>query len=61
MDPSFVDILDDAVYLTRYYIAARYPDDLPEKISDSEAREAFEAACRIRDFVRCKVGELPTP
>ena len=55
LNPGFHDLLDDAAYLTQYYIATRYPDDAPEDISEAEAREAYAAACRVRDCVRQNV------
>ena len=32
LDDSFQQLVDDAVFLKRYYIASRYPDDLPEDV-----------------------------
>lgn len=44
-----------AVYLTQYYLTTRYPDDVPEGIFEPEARDAYAAACRIREFVEQKI------
>jgi HEPN domain-containing protein len=44
------------VFLKRYYIESRYPDDLPQDIRPEEAAEAVTAASDLRDFVLAKVG-----
>jgi len=43
--------VDDAVFLKRYYIESRYPDDLPEDVRPEESADALTAASRVRDFV----------
>ncbi len=48
--PEIQERHEDLQYLNRYYIETRYPGDYPE-IKVSEAREAFAAASRIKDFV----------
>lgn len=48
----------DLVLLNRYYIETRYPGAYPEFTMD-EAREAFDSALRVRDFVRSKTGKNP--
>jgi HEPN domain-containing protein len=55
LDPSFHDLLDPAVRLTQYYLTTRYPDDVPEDIFEPEARDAYAAGCRIREFVGQKI------
>lgn len=40
----------DLELLNRYYIETRYPGDYPE-FSMEEARKAFEAAVRVKEFV----------
>ena len=32
LDASFQSLVDDAVFLKRYYIESRYPDDLPQDV-----------------------------
>jgi hypothetical protein len=39
--------------LNRYYIETRYPGDYPAFTMD-EARAAFDAALRVKDFVLSK-------
>jgi HEPN domain-containing protein len=51
LDDSFQRLVDDAVFLKRYYIESRYPDDLPEDVRPEEAAEALAAASHLRDFV----------
>jgi HEPN domain-containing protein len=48
-------IHDDLVVLNRYYIETRYPGDYPAFTAD-EARKAFEAALRVKEFVKAKTG-----
>lgn len=55
LDDSFRRLVDDAVFLKRYYIASRYPDDLPEDVRSEEVAEAMEAASHLRDFVLAQV------
>ena len=51
LDDSFRQLVDDAVFLKRYYIESRYPDDLPEDVRPEESADALTAASRVRDFV----------
>ena len=37
--------------LNQYYIESRYPDDFNVNLSWSEAKKAFEAAQRVKDFI----------
>jgi len=37
--------------LNKYYATTRYPGDFPEGFSWTMAREAFEAAVSIKEFV----------
>lgn len=55
VDKSFNKLLEDAKYLDRFYIVARYPADTPEFTAE-EAQKAFAAANRIKDFVMKRVG-----
>jgi len=48
----------DAVFLKRYYIASRYPDDLPIDVWPEEAAQAMTAASHVRDFVLSQVRML---
>ncbi len=51
IDKEFTILKDDCDFLTRYYIPTRYPGDLAEGISESEAKEAFERAIKIKEFI----------
>jgi HEPN domain-containing protein len=51
LDDSFQRLVDDAVFLKRYYIESRYPDDLPEDVRPEEVAEAMAAAAHLREFV----------
>jgi HEPN domain-containing protein len=51
LDDSFQRLVDDAVFLKRYYIESRYPDDIREDVRPEEARRAMTAASRVREFV----------
>lgn len=55
IDNSFKDFENEAAQLNDYYIEARYPLDINEGISLQEAREALEAAKRMKDFVLSKI------
>jgi len=56
LDPQFRELTESAVFVKRYYIASRYPDDMPEDVAPSKAAEALDAASRIRDMVLAKVA-----
>jgi HEPN domain-containing protein len=51
LDDSFRRLVDDAVFLKRYYIESRYPDDIREDVRPEEAGRAMTAASRVREFV----------
>jgi HEPN domain-containing protein len=55
LDDSFRGLVDHAVFLKRYYIESRYPDDLPEDVTPEEAAQAMTAASHLRDFVLAQV------
>lgn len=55
LEDSFQQLVDDAVFLKRYYIESRYPDDLPQDVRPEEAAEAMTAASHLRDFVLAQV------
>lgn len=55
INKEFIDYADEVAPLNNYYIEARYPMDMKEDISIDEAKVAFEAASRIRDFVLSKI------
>src|SRR3989338_5345144 len=55
IDASFLELRDDAIYLTQFYIETRYPGDIPE-FNPSEATQAFEPALRIKEFVLLKIS-----
>jgi HEPN domain-containing protein len=57
LDDSFHGLVDDAVFLKRYYIESRYPDDIPEDVRPEEAVEAIAAASHLRDFVLAQAPE----
>ena len=50
-----MDLVDGAVFLKRYYIESRYPDDLPQDVRPEETAEAMTAASHLRDFVLAQV------
>lgn len=49
-------LIDDVAFLKRYYIAARYPDDLPDEVTSEEAQRACAAALHIRDKILAAAG-----
>ena len=54
-DPSFSELEQEARQLTDYYTEARYPWDI-EHFSLDEAKEAYEMAKKIRDFILSKIN-----
>jgi len=56
-DPDIVDIHAELILLNRYYIETRYPGDYPE-FSQKDAREAYQAALRIKEFVIEKIHSI---
>ena len=57
VDPDIVDIHAELTLLNRYYIETRYPGDYSE-FSQKEAREAYQAALRIKEFVIEKIHSI---
>jgi HEPN domain-containing protein len=53
-DDSFIELKKDAVKLNDFYIEARYPGDI-EEFSIQDAKEGYESAISIRDFVSGKI------
>ena len=45
---------DDAVFLNTFYIETRYPGDYPAFFT-KEAKQAYEAALRVKVFVLDKI------
>lgn len=56
-DASFRKIRDDCHLLDNYYNPARYPDEARLDYSDKQAKEALEAAQRVKDFVWEKINK----
>lgn len=54
MDLSFEELGEEAVLLSEFYVESRYPGDWPE-FSWDDARKAYKAATRIKDFVLKKI------
>ena len=50
IDPSLEEVKEDAVYLTGFYVATRYPGDYPE-FSWEDAEHAFKSASNIKDAI----------
>lgn len=55
LDLDFSTLMEDAAFLTTFYVTARYPGDYPT-FSWEDAERAFAAATRIQEFVEKKVG-----
>jgi len=54
VDPAVQELHEDLTILNRYYIATRYPGDYPE-FSWKDAKEAYNAAVRVKDFVLAEI------
>jgi len=56
IDSSFEELKNDAVFLNDFYVTTRYPGDYPS-FSMKDAREAYQAALRVKNFVLGKIGK----
>lgn len=54
LDESFSELQEQAKLLNQFYIESRYPDDYVE-FSIQDAKEGYEAAKSIKDFVLGKI------
>lgn len=52
--PDIEEIKKETILLNKYYITTRYPTDVPE-FTLSQAKEAFDAAQKIKNFVIDKI------
>jgi HEPN domain-containing protein len=52
IDPRLADTLEDAISLNPYGVAMRYPGELPETLTDEEARAAVQLANSVSDAIR---------
>ena len=48
--PNIFDLEEEFNKLNKFYAATRYPGDIPEGFSVEDARLAFEAASRVKEF-----------
>ena len=55
IDDSFKQLEDDAKFLVGFYVEARYADDYPH-FTLEEAKQAYEAAERVKEFVAAKLS-----
>ena len=55
IDKNFSKLEDDCDFLTRYYIATRYPGEFLEGISEKEADKAFKKAKELKEFILNKL------
>lgn len=55
IDQKFNEVKKEAIFLTGFYSATRYPGDLPDFIW-KDAEEAFEAANKVKAFVLEKIS-----
>lgn len=53
-DKSFDEIMEEAKFLSGFYVATRFSGGFPDFYFD-DAKKAFEAAMKIRDFVLKRV------
>ncbi len=54
INPSFLDLQDDARFLNQFYIESRYPDDFVA-FTPEDSEKARDAALRIKAFVLKKI------
>lgn len=55
VDAGFGEFINEVSILDGYYIESRYPLEVREDIFVKDAKEALEAAEKIRNFVLLKV------
>lgn len=55
LEPDIKSLHQELSKLTIYYIETRYPGDYPE-FTFEEAKQAFEAAKRVKDFILKKIS-----
>lgn len=55
IESNIIKLEDDVTLLNQYYIATRYPADLPDGFSLSMAKEAFKAAQKIKNWTLGKI------
>lgn len=58
LEPYVSDIFEleeEFNVLNKFYAATRYPGDFPEGFSWKDAKEAFEAALGVKEFVLTKI------
>ena len=54
-DSSFTKFAESCEYLTTFYIETRYPVHWPIHLSKNEAEKAYDAAQKIRTFLKKKL------
>lgn len=55
IDSDFLELKEDAAYLSDFYVTTRYPGDYPT-FGFTDAKKAFTTAMRIKDFVFDKIN-----
>lgn len=55
INEEFKQFTDECEILSGYYIAPRYPLDMPQDYSREQVEEAFEIVEEIKDFVNNKI------
>ncbi|PIS14228.1 hypothetical protein COT65_00010 [Candidatus Shapirobacteria bacterium CG09_land_8_20_14_0_10_47_13] len=56
IDPAFKNLLSEAAVLNPFYTDTRYPVHWPIEFSRHDAEKASQAAQKIGDFVKNKIG-----
>lgn len=54
-DSDFIDLKEEAIELSEFYIESRYPGDYPEEISWQTAEETLAMAERVKKFVSARI------
>lgn len=53
-DTAFLELKEDTIYLTQFYIETRYPGDMPT-FNITEAKKALNVALNIKKFILSKI------
>lgn len=56
INPSFIDLSDEAIQLSDFSVATRYPDEFDDLTID-DAKNAYQSALKVKKFVLKKFLE----
>lgn len=57
IESKFVNLREEAGFLSGFYVTTRYPAHYPEGFNWDDAEKAMESALKIKEFVLSKLGD----